>query len=84
MWLCNDGWIHDSLFTDNTDVDIAIGGGSGFVVEDNDISNDDAHAFAGMHIGHFLGGDGGHTDNVYQYNTITSQNAGLGVSAAFA
>jgi hypothetical protein len=39
VWNCDGGHIHDNTFSDNTDVNLIIGGGFGCVVEDNVISN---------------------------------------------
>jgi hypothetical protein len=66
---CFGCWIHDNVMSDNTDIGLVVGGGYG-TVEDNDISNEFVHAFAGMHIGWFPPGGGDHSGMTYDSNTI--------------
>jgi len=71
VWNCDRGHIHDSTFSDNTDIDLIIGGGFGCVVEDNFIANLSTHAFAGMNVGTF-GPDANHFGSIYRNNRIFS------------
>lgn len=71
VWNCDGGHIHDNTFSDNTDVNLIIGGGLGCIVEDNFIANLSTHAFAGMNVGTF-GRDANHSGSIYRNNTIFS------------
>jgi len=71
--LCDHGWIHDNVVSNNTDVGIIDGGGPGCRVENNVISQTTTHAFAGLAVHNFdQEGRGDHTDAIFQNNTITS------------
>jgi len=68
---CTGGYIHNNWFVDNTDVGLAIVSGYNCQVLWNEITNYNAEAFAGLHVGDT-------TDNqdlsgaVVAYNTINS------------
>ena len=72
VFTCDDCSVHDNTMEDNTDIGLVVGGGSGGTFEDNTITNTDMHAFAGLHVGWFNGGDGDHAGITYESNTITS------------
>jgi hypothetical protein len=71
VWNCDGGHIHDNTFSNNTDVNLIVGGGFGCVVEDNVITNVSTHAFAGLNVGTF-GPDANHSGSIYRNNTIRS------------
>jgi parallel beta-helix repeat protein len=72
VWGCFNGWIHDNEFSNNTDIDLVVGGGSGCVIENNTMTNTSTHAFGGFHVGWFPMGDGDHNGNVYRWNNMSA------------
>lgn len=79
---CDEGWVHDNRFLDNTDIGLVSGGGSGCRVESNLIEQRDVFAFAGLHVWNFAAGDGGrgeHTGSVYRNNRIVSSRDSMGI-----
>lgn len=82
---CDDGYVHDNLFEDNTDVGIAVGGGAGCVIERNEIRNISKRGLAGMHVGWFPPGNGNHDGSFYRSNTIRSEpdQMGFGLVVGF-
>jgi hypothetical protein len=77
VWSCVGGSIHDSAFNDNTDIDLVLGGGSNCSVTNNTMSNFNAHAFGGLQLGVFPGGNGNHGGFTYSGNTISSGLNGM-------
>ncbi|GEM_PF-4742869 len=69
---CDHGYIAHNVFVDNTDIDLAIGGGLGCTVELNTIGHFGKSSFSGLNIGNFSGGD--HTGSFYRANTIYSSS----------
>ncbi|OGN08391.1 MAG: hypothetical protein A3C61_03660 [Candidatus Yanofskybacteria bacterium RIFCSPHIGHO2_02_FULL_39_10] len=70
---CVNGSIINNTFVDNTDIDLALGGGSGCRVEGNTISHWGKYGFAGLHIGNFAGPyAGNHIGSIYSGNEIFS------------
>lgn len=72
LWSCENGIVRNNTFADNTDINLAVGGGAGCVVEDNVIANGAKHGFAGLGVVWFPHGAGNHAGSVYRRNTITS------------
>ena len=73
--------VHDNEMIDSTDVGLVIGGGAGCTLSYNLIRNNYGtsghHAFAGIHVGWFPGGDGDHGANTIEYNTVESGYEGM-------
>jgi hypothetical protein len=69
---CGNGWIHNNVFEENTDIDIVVGGGHNCTVENNQIHNYSRYGFAGMHVGWFPSGDGDHAGSQFRNNQIDS------------
>lgn len=58
--------MHDNTLSDNTDVDIVIGGGTNCRVQNNTIHQNYKHAFAGIHVTNFPGeGNGNHPGSTF-------------------
>jgi hypothetical protein len=72
VWRCDNGYIHNNHFRDNTDIDLVVGGGPNCRVQNNDIQHFSNYGFGGIHVGWFPGGDGNHSGSVYSGNTITA------------
>lgn len=80
--------VHDNLIKNNTDVGLVSGGGAaagrGCVMRDNQITQNNATAYVGLHIGNFIGGGGDHTKMTYGPNTVTGNGfLSAGVMAGF-
>lgn len=73
---CNGGYINHNKFSNNTDVDLIIGGGSNCTIELNNIWNNSVHAFAGLNVGWFPGGAGDHGGSTFRHNCIVSGTIG--------
>jgi len=72
VWGCLNGSVHDNFFSDNTDVDLIVGGASNCSVYSNTISHADVRGLAGLMVGWFPGFNGNHSTASYHDNTITS------------
>jgi hypothetical protein len=68
---CYGGTISNNTFTDNTDVNLVLGGGNRQMTG-NTISNANEHGFAGLIVGWFDGGKGNHAGAYFSNNTVTS------------
>jgi hypothetical protein len=71
VWGCLNGSVHDNTFSDNTDVDLIVGGGNCSVYS-NTISHPNVRGLAGLMVGQFPGLNGNHSGATYHDNTITS------------
>lgn len=79
---CDNGYIHDNHFWDNTDVDLVVGGGINCNVSFNIIEHTASYGFAGIDVGYFAPFNGFHNGSVYSNNTITSSYNKLGAGIA--
>ena len=81
---CEAGHIAHNVLVDNTDVDLALGGGHACVVEDNTIAHFGKFGVSGMNIGNFDSPSGGdHSDSEYRNNVVFSgapNLLGMGIS----
>jgi len=68
--LCDNGYIHNNLIEDSTDIALVIGGGD-CSVQGNTIRQVNKWAFAGLNVGNF-NNNGYHTNSVFQFNTVES------------
>jgi len=75
-------WIHDNFLSNNTDVNMALGGGQNCTVENNYIWNDSAHGHAGINVGWFPpafpGSGGNYAGTIIRNNTIVSGTIDFG------
>jgi parallel beta-helix repeat protein len=70
---CDGGYVHDNTLSDNTDVDIVIGGGTNCRVQNNTINHNYKHAFAGIHVTNFVGeGNGNHSGSSFSGNVVNA------------
>ncbi len=70
---CERGKVHGNKLSDNTDINLVVGGGHDCVIEGNTIEQTHIYGFAGLHIWNFdLSGKGDHAGSVYRKNTITA------------
>jgi hypothetical protein len=82
VWGCfGGGSIHDSTFSNNTDIDLIVGGGDTCSIHNNTIFNNSVHAFGGLMVAWFPGdgngGFGNHNNIQYYNNSISSQGLDL-------
>jgi len=66
---CTGGHIVGNRMTDNTDIDLIVGGGN-CTVETNTIQHVSQWSFGGLMLHYFPAGGGNHTGAVYRNNTI--------------
>jgi hypothetical protein len=69
--LCERGRISNNTLQDNTDIDLAIGGGAGCIVNQNLIYHAKKYAFAGLNIGNY-NENGDHLGSIFSENTVYS------------
>lgn len=73
---CDGGYIAHNTITDNTDIDLVLGGGGGCVAELNTITHVNKYAFCGLGIGNFQSPSAGnHPGSEYRGNKVYSNGA---------
>lgn len=77
LW-CDRGTIVNNTFTDNTDIDLVIGGSRNCTVAFNTIAHVDKYAYAGLNIG-TSGVRSSHAGSSFTNNTIYTGSAGSGI-----
>ena len=71
---CERGYVHGNKLSENTDINLVVGGGKNCRIEGNTIEQKRVYGFAGLHIWNFeLSGKGNHAGSFYRGNTIAAE-----------